>query len=406
MNFKTSLTVILFPLILSACSGARESNPTPVVAGLASQSQVQFNAALTPSPAPFQFSLPIPGAEPISAWRPPLYPVPWALSPYDHFYFTRPIAADQTNWPIPDYRYGGIYFAPNIVHTGVDIPTPEGTPIMAVGAGTIVWAGWGLFSGDPKNERDPYGMAVVVQHDFGYKGQALFTVYAHMSKVFATLNQHVETGELIGLVGSTGATTGPHVHFEVRYPTNTFFDTHNPELWIAPPQGWGVLVGRVMDTKGKTLQQVEVQLHAVGRKKTYLVKTYGGGAINHDSYYDENLALGDLPAGFYKVTIQFEDKPDKNANQATKQSANQEKQTWVEIFPGQVTFFTFEGDNGFNTTIRPPAPTLESLPEKLLATPTWVRVSFLGNRSELPKNLSKIRVVFKKLTHTPPTLPP
>jgi murein DD-endopeptidase MepM/ murein hydrolase activator NlpD len=180
------------------------------------------------------------------------------MSPYDHFYFARPIAADQVNWPIADYRYGGVFFGRNIVHTGVDIPTPEGTPIMAAGPGTVVWTGWGLFSETPGNETDPYGLAVAIRHDFGYNDQQLYTIYAHMSLMNVIMGQHVETGEVIGFVGSTGATTGPHVHFEVRFPHNSFFYTYNPELWIAPPQGWGVLVGRMMDEKGELIQQVKL----------------------------------------------------------------------------------------------------------------------------------------------------
>ncbi|MDD2921343.1 MAG: M23 family metallopeptidase [Anaerolineales bacterium] len=355
MQFKNSRTVILLALILSACAGGQEPTPTPVTLREQSQPEVRFDAAQTPSPVPFQFSLPTPGAEPISGWRPPLYPIPWAMSPYDHFYFARPIAADQVNWPIPDYRYGGIFFAPNIVHTGIDIPTPEGAPIMAAGAGTVVWASWGLFSGVETNDEDPYGLAVAIRHDFGYKDQKLYTIYAHMSKIIARLDQHVETGDVIGLVGATGETTGPHVHFEVRLKSNSFFYTYNPELWIAPPQGWGVLTGLVTDKKGKTLQQIEARLESVETDKIYLVKTYGGGgAINRDPYYDENLVLSDLPAGFYKVTITYEKK---------------HYQTWVEIFPGQVTYFTFAGENGFDLT-RPSAPILKSLPEVLPATPT------------------------------------
>jgi murein DD-endopeptidase MepM/ murein hydrolase activator NlpD len=357
MRLKKSLIIILLMLVISACAEGRRLKPTPIVIWDAKQPEVKFVAGLTPSPVPFQFSLPTPGAEPVSGWRPPLYSVPWAMSPYDHFYFARPIAADQANWPVPDYRYGGVFFGPSIVHTGIDIPTPEGTPIMAAGPGTIVWAGWGLFTESPKNQSDPYGMAVVIRHDFGYKDQQLYTIYAHMSLVIATLGQHVETGDVIGQVGSTGATTGPHVHFEVRFPNNAFANTYNPELWLAPPQGWGVLVGRVMDAKEKTLQQVELTLKFLEKKKTYVVKTYGGGgAINPDPYYNENLVLGDLPAGFYKVMIKYDKK---------------NYQTWVEIFPGQVTYFTFTGENGFNI-IRPPAPTLESLPEILPATPTKI----------------------------------
>ncbi len=358
MKFKTTLTVILFLLLLTSCvQEIGGSSPTPVVVEAADQSQVevQFAAEITPSPAPFQFNLPTPGAEPVSGWRPPLYPVPWAMSAYDHFYFTRPIAADQINWPVADYRYGGIFFD-NVVHTGVDIDAEEEAPILASGPGTVVWAGWGLFTETPDNQNDPYGLAVVIRHDFGYQDQQLYTVYAHMSQVIAVVSQHVETGEVIGLVGATGATTGPHVHFEVRLGDNSFHYTLNPELWLAPPQGWGVLVGRVLDTKRKTISHMEVRLRSEETKKTYLVKTYGsGGAINPDPYYNENLVLGDLPAGIYKVTLTYDKK---------------DKQTWVEIFPGQVTYFTFEGDNGFGTE-RPSAPTLEFLPEPT-ASPTPV----------------------------------
>ena len=238
MKFKQTFPTILLILILSSCASVGGSNPTPVVAEVVNQPQVQSEAVITPSPVPFQFSLPTPGAEPVSAWRPPLYPIPWAVSPYDHFYFARPIAADQVNWPIPDYRYGGVFFGRNIVHTGVDI-NPEGTPIMAAGPGTIVWTGWGLFSETPGNQEDPYGLAVAIRHDFGYNDQQLYTVYAHMSKIIAVVGQHVETGELIGLVGDTGATTGSHVHFEVRFPSNSFFYTYNPELMDLAATGLG-----------------------------------------------------------------------------------------------------------------------------------------------------------------------
>jgi len=337
-----SLLLIIFPL--TACADfAGIPAGTPVVAVASFQSR---DETPTPTLEPFRFSLPTPGAEPISGWRPPLYPVPWAMSPYDHFYFTRPIAADQVNWPLADYRYGGSFFAPNVVHTGVDIPVSEGIPIMAAGTGTVMWAGWGLFSGLHENKEDPYGMAVAIRHDFGYKGKQLFTVYAHMSQVDVVVGQHVETGERIGLVGATGETTGPHLHFEVRLSDNTFFNTYNPELWMAPPQGWGVLVGRVKNEKGEYLQQFEVDVRSEATKKTRTVKTYGGGATNHDPYYDENLVLGDLPAGIYRVSLRIE---------------KERMQIWVEIFPGKVTFFNFRIEKGFDVN-PPPTPTFDLLP--------------------------------------------
>ena len=357
MRPGTALICILF-LLLSSCAGRTvlEPSPTPVVPEAAALPQVTLEAAaaVSPSPAPFQFNLPTPGAEPISGWRPPLYPVPWAVSSYDHFYFARPIAADNVNWPLAQYRYGGVFFAPDIVHTGVDIDAEMDTPILAAGPGTVLSADWGLYSGASGDHNDPYGQAVVIRHDFGYNGQALYTIYAHMNRIIAVVGQHVDTGDVLGLVGDTGATTGPHLHFEVRLGRNTFFGTFNPELWMAPPQGWGVLVGRLMDERKKILTQFQVQVRPEpSGLPVRTVRSYGIGAVNPDAYYQENMVLSDLPAGFYKITVMYDD---------------EEMQTWVEIFPGQVSYFTFEGSRGFNS-IRPPAPTIEFVPRVLPSTP-------------------------------------
>jgi murein DD-endopeptidase MepM/ murein hydrolase activator NlpD len=344
------IILLLLVLVLSACAPGTQT-PTPVIV-VDNGQQVQVpTAAPTSTPPPLHFDLPTPGAEPISGWRPPLYPVPWAVSPYDHFYFTRPIGADNVNWPLAQYRYGGIFFD-NVVHTGVDIPDDKGTPILAAGPGTVVWAGWGLFTEAPLNTDDPYGQAVAIRHDFGYRGQQLFTVYAHMEAVNVSYGQWVDTGDVIGFVGDTGQTTGPHLHFEVRLGENTFHNTLNPELWMSPPQGWGVLVGRILDEDNEPLRQyvVEVRPEPDG-KPLRTVWTYGGGAINPDPFYNENMALSDLPAGIYKIALKYDDK---------------KWQFWVEIFPGQVTYFNFQPERGF--ALNPvPTPRLKFIPP----TPTF-----------------------------------
>jgi murein DD-endopeptidase MepM/ murein hydrolase activator NlpD len=76
-----------------------------------------------------------------------------------------------------------------------------GTPIRAVSAGTVVYSGW--FGG--------YGNLVVVDH-----GNGLSTAYAHQQQIYATVGQSVAQGESLGEVGSTGNSTGAHLHFEVR----------------------------------------------------------------------------------------------------------------------------------------------------------------------------------------------
>lgn len=289
---------------------------------------------------PMSFLLPTPGQEPVSAWRPPLYPSPWAPTLYDHFYFARPIAADEVNWPLPNYRYGGIW-SDQSAHTGIDISAPYGTEVLAAGPGTVLWAGWGYSTTNPGDLSDPYGKAVVIRHDFGYKDEPLFTIYAHMSETEAVPGQWVNTGELIGYVGDTGMTTGPHLHFEVRVGTRGFFATRNPELWLVPPQGWGVLVLRIMNTARETLNSYAILLHSDVTGETLIGRTYGTGTVIPDPYYRENLVLSDLPAGLYRLQVPF---------------AGLNYETQVQILPGQVTYLSFQGFYGFDPTL-PAAPT-------------------------------------------------
>jgi len=293
---------------------------------------------------PLQIELPAEHAPPISGWRPPLYPVPWAISPFDHFYFTRPIAADEINWPLPSYRYAGVFFE-DVVHTGVDINARHGTPILAAGPGTVVWADWGLFLEAPGVLEDPYGMAVVVRMDFGHSGEPLYSVYAHMSKILAVRGQRVEAGDVLGLVGDTGVATGPHIHFEVRWGENSFHHTYNPELWMVPPEGRGVLVGRLTDPRGVPLRLLDVQVRHTVSDEVRLARTYGAGAANSDPIYQENLVLGDLPAGVYKLTFRWD---------------NAERQEWITVLAGQVAYFAYRGGDDFHVG-PPPMPLLEGL---------------------------------------------
>jgi murein DD-endopeptidase MepM/ murein hydrolase activator NlpD len=293
---------------------------------------------------PLRFTFPEPGPAPESLWRPPLYDVPWALGPHDHFYFARPIGADEVNWPLANYRYGGIFFSSDIVHTGVDIPTPKGTPVIAAASGRIIWAGYGLYSGSADPE-DPYGLAVTIRHNFGWNDQRLLTVYAHLDQINVVNGQNVEAGDLLGLVGTTGKTTGPHLHFEVRLERNSYFATLNPELWLVPPQGWGVLVGQLRNTNGSFLTEQDVVVRNKQTNQVWSVRSYGATAVNSDPYYQENLVLSDLPEGLYEITIDY-----------LEHRYTQD----IEIRPGAITYFTFRGEFEFRLRL-PASPDVEDL---------------------------------------------
>ena len=86
-------------------------------------------------------------------------------------------------------------------HPGQDISAPRGTPVVATADGTVVQAGW----------QNGYGQEVVVDH-----GQGLTTRYGHLSKIGVAAGQAVRRGNELGQVGSTGRSTGPHLHYEVR----------------------------------------------------------------------------------------------------------------------------------------------------------------------------------------------
>ncbi len=289
----------------------------------------------TELPGGIDFFQPTETPIPVASWRPPLYPDPWAPTIYDHFYFSSPFAANEVNDGVSAYRYGGVFFEA-VVHTGVDIPAPKGTPILAVGPGTVIWAGYGVFQGgyDPK---DPYGLAVTIRHDFGYQNHALFTVYGHMSEVDVVEGQHVETGQVLGLVGETGRVTGPHLHLEVRIDENSFFTTRNPELWIVPPIGWGIVAGRMMDSADRLVYDQQLIITNPQTQQNWFAWSYGKTAVNSDPYYQENLVIGDLPEGKYVLRTAF---------------GGMNFTAPIEVHGGVVNYFYFHGYQGFS--VEPP----------------------------------------------------
>ncbi len=92
-------------------------------------------------------------------------------------------------------------FGRQILHSGIDIGVPEGTPVHAADSGTVVDAGW----------IDGYGNCVIIDH-----GNGISTLYGHNSEIAVSAGQSVSKGQVIAYAGMTGNATGPHIHFEVR----------------------------------------------------------------------------------------------------------------------------------------------------------------------------------------------
>ncbi|MCK5857448.1 MAG: M23 family metallopeptidase [Bacteroidales bacterium] len=118
------------------------------------------------------------------------------------------------------YRIHPIYKTLRM-HEGIDFSAPTGTPIYATGDGEVERL---------KGKMSGYGKVLIIDHGFGYE-----SLYAHMSKIFVKPGEKVKRGQIIGYVGNTGRSTGPHLHYEIRKngkpvnPVHFFFQDLTPE---------------------------------------------------------------------------------------------------------------------------------------------------------------------------------
>jgi len=121
-------------------------------------------------------------------------------------------------WPTDKHYLSGFDFSPETNHRGIDIAGNTGEPIRAVDAGVIVYSGWNDWG---------YGNMVMIDHGNGWQ-----SLYGHMNSINVVCGQSVDQGTVIGTIGSTGHSSGSHLHFELMH---TLYSKVNPWSFLPPP---------------------------------------------------------------------------------------------------------------------------------------------------------------------------
>lgn len=285
-------------------------------------------------------------------WRPPPVAVPHALHPDDHYWLARPLPSDKRTYDLEWYPYGNRprQMEDYRIHHGMDFPNSTGTPIFAAAGGQVVWAGPLRSNRDGVNY---YGNTVVIQHDWQWLGQDVYTLYAHTLELFVEVGDVVQQGQLIAGVGASGEVSGPHLHFEVRVGENNYSSTRNPALWLAPYEGWGTLAGRFMDSRGRLIHGAMLTLTPLAVDSGIETpfrrqRTYTPGGVNSDDVWQENFVVGDLPAGEYRLVLT---------------TAGQTFRRTVRVRPGLTNYVIFQADFVWTPTATPtPTPTATPTP--------------------------------------------
>ena len=314
---KRILSLLLLMLLISCAKSELATTPTPV------------NTTIIPThTSPTPTAVLTATSPPTLTPEPPCDPLRVDFCITDgHFSLQRPIQLPGNDLIDPIYGYGSTANGTRDPHHGVEFSNPNGTPVHAAAAGTVIFAGpdqeatyapWGDF----------YGNLVVIEHSAD-----LFTLYAHLSRIDVRVEQKVLAGAKIGEVGRTGGAIGSHLHFEVRRgDVEDYFATQNPELWLIPAKDqagnfFGTLIISVVDGAGNLLKNLNFTIGyysdpAQGPNKLYYVTSYSPDLL----LGEENAVLGELPAGQYRIAVEMNGRI---------------LERWVEVESGRLTQVVF-----------------------------------------------------------------
>lgn len=220
-----------------------------------------------------------------------------------HDWLARPIGDEHWQSGSVFYPYGSTGHGQYLLHHGIDLGNPMGTPVLAVADGKIVFAG-----SDVEQVIGPYadfyGNAVILRVDRTLSDMPVFCLCGHLSRVDVAVGQWVQAGDPVGAVGMTGIAIGPHLHFEVRYGVNGYEHTVNPELWLRPLPGLGTgtLAGRVLNGQGEMLDGHMIAIYRTAEpdklwRESFTYMRQEG--IGPDPVWNENFGFTDVWAGDY-----------------------------------------------------------------------------------------------------------
>ncbi len=299
------LPLIIIAVILTSCvapaspRAATTALPPATVTETIPPSETPSPTATTPTPTPTLRPSPAPSptAETCAESTP-------LCITSGHFWFIRPLDPSANLTVDRTYPYATNQNGAREVHHGVEFANAQGTPVLAAADGTVVFAG---------NDKLTliawvtafYGNVIVLEHHLN--GQVLYTLYGHLYKIDVTAGDTVRAGQKIGEVGATGTAIGSHLHFEVRSGMNNYKSTRNPELWVAPVAGTGVVAGSVRNGNGDPVKaQINIQKVENGQFipiSLGIAQTYAQDTINSDDLWRETFTFGGLPVGEYRLSL-------------------------------------------------------------------------------------------------------
>ena len=218
-----------------------------------------------------------------------------------HQWMLRPVRPDDQNLKDQTYLYGSTMGGNFRQHQGNEYNAPEGTPLLAVDDGIIVYIDREIGHSVLKCNRR--------EGDF-----YVYAHYHHQHDIFKKVGDVVKRGDIIGSIGKKGNVTNEHLHFEVSLSklddSNRESHTRNSELWIEPLPGTGTIVGKVVDEVGDYVPGVRVYgvTKPVPTESPFSFAETYQDKVHPDEAYNENFIIGDVPEGSYVLSVESDEK--------------------------------------------------------------------------------------------------